>query len=81
MPLGVGNKTYIIYTINIMKNKNLDKIIYKNIGQDISYSLYSKYVGTDVYRELEKKYLKNMPVDDYYWYYMYLSYLERLNEI
>lgn len=59
-----------------MKNKNLDKIIYKNIGQDISYPLYSKYVGTDVYRKLEKKYLKNMPVDDYYWYYMYLSYLE-----
>lgn len=63
-----------------MKNKNLDKIIYKNIGQDISYPLYSKYVGTDVYRKLEKKYLKNMSVDDYYWYYMYLSYLERLNE-
>lgn len=79
--MGVGNKTYIIYTINIMKNKNLDKIIYKNIGQDISYPLYSKYVGTDVYRKLEKKYLKNMPVDDYYWYYMYLSYLECLNEI
>lgn len=37
-----------------MKNKNLDKIIYKNIGQDISYPLYSKYVGTDVYRKLEK---------------------------
>lgn len=64
-----------------MKNKNLDKIIYKNIGQDISCSLYSKYVSTDVYRKLEKKCLKNMPVDDYYWYYMYLSYLECLNEI
>lgn len=48
-----------------MKNKNLDKIIYKNIGQDISYPLYSKYVGTDVYRKLENKYLKNMPVDDH----------------
>ena len=61
--MGIGNKTYIIYTINTMKNKNLDKIIYKNIGQDISYPLYSKYVGTDVYRKLEKKYLKNMPVE------------------
>lgn len=78
--MGIRNKTYIIYTTNDMKNENLDKIIYKNIGQDISYSLYSKYVGTDVYRKLEKKYLKNMPIDDYYWYYMYLSYLERLNE-
>lgn len=78
--MGVGNKTYIIYTINIMKNKNLDKIIYKNIGQDLPYFLYSKYVNTDIYRKLEKIYLKNMPVDDYYWYYMYLSYLERLNE-
>lgn len=64
-----------------MKNKNLDKIIYKNIGQDISYSLYSKYVSTDVYRKLKMKYLKNMFIDNYYWYYMYLSYLECLNEI
>lgn len=79
--MGIGNKTYIIYTINIMKNKNLDKIIYKNIGQDISYSLYSKYVSTDVYRKLKMKYLKNMFIDNYYWYYMYLSYLECLNEI
>lgn len=43
-------------------------------------SINEKYVSTDVYRKLEKIYLKNMPVDDYYWYYMYLSYLERLNE-
>lgn len=45
-----------------MKNKRLDKIIYKNIGQDLPYFLYSKYVSTDVYRKLEMKYLKNMPV-------------------
>lgn len=79
--MGIGNKTYIIYTINIMKNKRLDKFIYKNIGQDLPYFLYSKYVSTNAYNKLIDKYLKNMPVDDYYWYYMYLSYLERLNEI
>ena len=68
--------------INNIKNKELinclrEHIVFVNEGC----GEYSAYVGTDIYRKLEKKYLKNMPVDDYYWYYMYLSYLERLNEI
>ena len=64
-----------------MKNKTLNKIIHKNIGQDLPYFLYSKYVSTNIYNKLMDKYLKNMSVEEYYWYYMYLSYLERLNEI
>lgn len=63
-----------------MKNKKLDKIIYKNIGQDLPYYLYSKYLVTDAYHKLEMKYSKNIPIDEYYWYYMYLSYLEYLNK-
>lgn len=63
-----------------MKNKRLNKLIHENIGQDINYSLYLKYINTDVYYKLKKKYLKNMPIDDYYLYYMYLNYLEHLNK-
>lgn len=57
---------YLKYKNN-MENKRLDKIIHKNIGVDISYQLYSKYISTDIYNNLEKqKYLSNIPVDDYY---------------